>query len=174
MNRRKTHISAEIDQRVIERVRNAVYWTPGLKVGSFIEKAVSHAIQKLEEERGAMFESRKAKGGDGPEDRKSATPLVKIEVVEIYPYLDSPIPKELKEQGTCDISIRVGEFYIEIRNIQYKYHRDGSVLVEPPMSICPDPTQKNKHISAPSIVFKNPKLCKKIKEVVEREVIEFG
>lgn len=56
---RKRHkVSAEVDYDVAERVKNAVYWTPGLTMARFIEKALEDAIQKLEDERGGRFDGR--------------------------------------------------------------------------------------------------------------------
>ena len=56
--RRRSKVSAEVDYSVAERVKNAVYWTPGLTMARFIENALEDAIQKLEEERGGRFEAR--------------------------------------------------------------------------------------------------------------------
>lgn len=56
---RKRHkVSAEVDYNVAERVKNAVYWTPGLTMAKFIERALEDAIQKLEDERGGRFDAR--------------------------------------------------------------------------------------------------------------------
>lgn len=55
---RRSKVSAEIDYSVSERVKNAVYWTPGLTMARFIEKALEDAIEKLEEEKGGKFEAR--------------------------------------------------------------------------------------------------------------------
>lgn len=56
---RKRHkVSAEVDYDVAERVKNAVYWTPGLTMARFIERALEDAIQKLEDERGGKFDAR--------------------------------------------------------------------------------------------------------------------
>ena len=56
---RKRHkVSAEVDYDVAERVKNAVYWTPGLTMARFIERALEDAIQKLEDERGGRFDQR--------------------------------------------------------------------------------------------------------------------
>ena len=56
---RKRHkVSAEVDYSVAERVKNAVYWTPGLTMARFIERALEVAIDKLEEDRGEKFEMR--------------------------------------------------------------------------------------------------------------------
>ena len=56
--RKKHKVSAEVDYDVAERVKNAVYWTPGLTMARFIERALEDAIQKLEDERGGRFDTR--------------------------------------------------------------------------------------------------------------------
>ncbi len=55
---RRSKVSAEVDYDVADRVKNAVYWTPGLTMARFIEKALEDAIDKLEEDRGGKFEER--------------------------------------------------------------------------------------------------------------------
>jgi len=55
---RRSKVSAEVDYDVADRVKNAVYWTPGLTIARFIEKALEDAIDKLEEDRGGKFEAR--------------------------------------------------------------------------------------------------------------------
>ena len=55
---RRSKVSAEVDYDVADRVKNAVYWTPGLTMARFIEKALEAAIDKLEEDRGGKFEAR--------------------------------------------------------------------------------------------------------------------
>lgn len=49
------HISAEL----VDRVKNAVYWEPGLTVAGFAEEAFSKTLAEIEEERGAPFPQRK-------------------------------------------------------------------------------------------------------------------
>ena len=56
--RRRSKVSAEVDYDVADRVKNAVYWTPGLTMARFIERALEVAIDKLEEDRGEKFETR--------------------------------------------------------------------------------------------------------------------
>jgi hypothetical protein len=55
---KRSKVSAEVDYDVADRVKNAVYWTPGLTMARFIEKALEDAIDKLEEDRGGKFEAR--------------------------------------------------------------------------------------------------------------------
>ncbi|WP_068466728.1 hypothetical protein [Candidatus Protochlamydia phocaeensis] len=56
---KKQRITVQISEDVIERVKNAVYWTPGLTLASLAEEAFSTAVNKLEEEREASFPKRK-------------------------------------------------------------------------------------------------------------------
>jgi len=44
---------------VIERLKNAVYWTPGLTLASLAEDAFSKAVDDLEKEKEAKFPKRK-------------------------------------------------------------------------------------------------------------------
>jgi hypothetical protein len=49
------HISAEI----VDRVKNAVYWEPGLTVAGFAEDALEKALAEMETQRGAPFPQRR-------------------------------------------------------------------------------------------------------------------
>lgn len=55
----KQRITVQISEDVIERLKNAVYWTPGLTLASLAEEAFSNAVDALEEEKGAPFPKRK-------------------------------------------------------------------------------------------------------------------
>jgi hypothetical protein len=55
----KQRITLHISTELIDRVKNAVYWEPGLTVAGFAEEAFALAIEKLEKERGAAFPQRK-------------------------------------------------------------------------------------------------------------------
>lgn len=55
----KQRITVQISQDVIERIKNAAYWTPGLTLASLAEEAFSRAVDALEEERKASFPKRK-------------------------------------------------------------------------------------------------------------------
>ena len=55
----KQRITVQISVDVIERLKNAVYWTPGLTLASLAEEAFSKAIDVLENEREAPFPRRK-------------------------------------------------------------------------------------------------------------------
>ncbi|WP_036746567.1 hypothetical protein [Parachlamydia acanthamoebae] len=56
---RKQRITVQISEDVIERIKNAVYWTPGLTLASLAEEAFAKVVDALEEEREAPFPKRK-------------------------------------------------------------------------------------------------------------------
>lgn len=56
---KKQRITVQISMEVIERVKNAVYWTPGLTVAALAEEALSKAVDQLEEIREEKFQDRK-------------------------------------------------------------------------------------------------------------------
>lgn len=64
-NKLKTRVTIHIPVNLIERIKNAVYWEPGLTVAGFCEQALLKGIEKLEKEKGAPYPSRKEqlKGG---------------------------------------------------------------------------------------------------------------
>lgn len=55
----KQRITLHISTELVDRVKNAVYWEPGLTVAGFAEDAFALAIETLEKERGAAFPQRK-------------------------------------------------------------------------------------------------------------------
>lgn len=52
-----------IDPELIERMRNIVYWTPGLSLADLIEQSLEICITSLEEQRGSPFPERDGKLG---------------------------------------------------------------------------------------------------------------
>lgn len=55
---KKQRITVQISEEVIERVKNAVYWTPGLTLASLAEEAFAKAVDQLEKERKEEFPKR--------------------------------------------------------------------------------------------------------------------
>ena len=55
----KQRITLHISADLVDRVKNAVYWEPGLTVAGFAEEAFTRTIEELEQERGAPFPQRK-------------------------------------------------------------------------------------------------------------------
>ncbi len=62
---RKERLTVHLPVELIERVKNAVYWTPGLTLAGLAEEALTLAVERLERERGEPFPPRKSelKGG---------------------------------------------------------------------------------------------------------------
>lgn len=63
---KKQRVTIHIPVDLIDRVKNAVYWEPGLTLAGFAEDALSKALEQMETERGAPFPGRKEhklKGG---------------------------------------------------------------------------------------------------------------
>lgn len=61
----KKRMTVHISEDLAERIKNAVYWTPGLTVSEVAEKGLTWVIEQLEEENEGPFEERdqELKGG---------------------------------------------------------------------------------------------------------------
>lgn len=63
---KKQRITIHLPIDLIERVKNVVYWEPGLTLTGFAQEAFEHAVAQLEEKRGSSYPDRKErllKGG---------------------------------------------------------------------------------------------------------------
>lgn len=65
---KKQRITVQISSDIIERIKNAVYWTPGMTLTALTEMAYSKIIEELEKKRGESFRQRK-------ENLKSGRPV---------------------------------------------------------------------------------------------------
>lgn len=54
----KQRLTVQISHEVIEKVKNAVFWTPGMTLAAFAEDALSKAVERLEKSRGDKFPQR--------------------------------------------------------------------------------------------------------------------
>src|SRR6202165_4515254 len=54
-------VGVSLDPEVLERARNAVYWTPGLTLTALATTALAAAVDDLEYERGRPFPTRGGK-----------------------------------------------------------------------------------------------------------------
>lgn len=61
----KDRLTVHLPVDVIDRAKNAVFWTPGLTLAGLAETAFLKALERLEKENGGPFAPRKAelKGG---------------------------------------------------------------------------------------------------------------
>ncbi|RME56928.1 MAG: hypothetical protein D6795_00430 [Deltaproteobacteria bacterium] len=69
---RRTRITLNLPERLVEKFRDAVFWTPGLTMSGLAEQALARAIAALEAERGEPFPPRTARLSPGrpPRDRE--------------------------------------------------------------------------------------------------------
>src|SRR4051794_26063144 len=54
----KERLTVHVPVELIDRVKNIVYWTPGLTLARFAEEALTKEVEKREQERGAPFPHR--------------------------------------------------------------------------------------------------------------------
>lgn len=54
----KERITIALPTDLMDRARNAVFWTPGATLVELVENAVADALDRLEQENGAPFKSR--------------------------------------------------------------------------------------------------------------------
>jgi hypothetical protein len=61
----KERMTFHLPVEVMERAKNAVFWTPGLTLADLAAKALTDAVDRLEKKKGEAFPPRKAelKGG---------------------------------------------------------------------------------------------------------------
>jgi len=57
---KKRRITVQISEEIIERIKNATYWTPGLTLSCLVETALEREVDQMETDRGSSFEKRKA------------------------------------------------------------------------------------------------------------------
>lgn len=58
--RRKERLTVTLPVELLERLRNAVYWTPRLTVAGFLQQTLIAALDHLEQQRGEPFPRRMA------------------------------------------------------------------------------------------------------------------
>ncbi len=54
----KERITFHLSKPLIERIKNCVYWTPGLTMAELGEEALRVKIDQIEKQRGGPFQSR--------------------------------------------------------------------------------------------------------------------
>ena len=61
----KQRLTIQLPGNLLDRAKNAVYWTPGLTLASLAEEGLKHVVERIEKERGSSFPHRKEelKGG---------------------------------------------------------------------------------------------------------------
>ena len=55
---KRERLTAQLPPEVMNRVRDAVYWTPGLTIAGMTAQALNQYVDRLEAERGESFPPR--------------------------------------------------------------------------------------------------------------------
>lgn len=63
---RRTNVQGYIDAQVLDRARDAAFWTPGVSLSALIEQGLRSEIARLEAERGGRFPRRRGPLTPGP------------------------------------------------------------------------------------------------------------
>ncbi|HVE72007.1 MAG TPA: hypothetical protein VNI54_11620 [Thermoanaerobaculia bacterium] len=48
----------QLDSEIVDRLRNAVYWTPNVTIAGLVEGCIRETVDRMESERGATFPER--------------------------------------------------------------------------------------------------------------------
>ncbi len=54
----KQRVTVQISSALMNRLKNAVYWTPGITISSSIESAIEEKLRALEQTNNGEFEQR--------------------------------------------------------------------------------------------------------------------
>ncbi len=74
----KLRFTFQLREDVIEKARDAVYWTPGVTLASFAEEAFIRLIEQMEKQNGKPFPSRSAELKTGRPISGGADPFKRI------------------------------------------------------------------------------------------------
>ncbi|HET7711998.1 MAG TPA: hypothetical protein VFL80_08725 [Thermoanaerobaculia bacterium] len=55
---KRERLTVKLHAEIINRLRNAVFYTPGLTINGFIEKCIVSIVGEMEKERGSQFPER--------------------------------------------------------------------------------------------------------------------
>lgn len=55
---KRERLTVKLRAGIIERLRNAVFYTPGLTINGFIEQCINSIVDQMEEDRGSTFPER--------------------------------------------------------------------------------------------------------------------
>ena len=55
----RARVTVQLDGELVERMKNAVYWTPGLTMAGLAETAIGREVDALEQEHGGSFPLRR-------------------------------------------------------------------------------------------------------------------
>lgn len=53
--RERSRITVQLPAATLDRLRNAVYWTPGVTLTGFVQGCITDTVDRMERERGSVF-----------------------------------------------------------------------------------------------------------------------
>ena len=59
MPTQKERLTIHVSSQLVDRLRNAVYWTPGLTLAAIAEEGLARLVETMEKKRGEPFAQRK-------------------------------------------------------------------------------------------------------------------
>ena len=62
---KKQRMTVQISHEVVEKAKDAVYWTPGLTIAKLTENAIKEAVAKIEKRNGKSFSEREEELASG-------------------------------------------------------------------------------------------------------------
>ena len=103
-------------------------------------------------------------------EEKILEKLPEIEVVKVYPSKDKPKKEEIKEFGTCHISIK--ELGIDIKNISYFVGQNNTIKVMPPSNAYTEILSEyaKKRNIVHTVIFHNKEIWNHLKDVIRKEI----
>ena len=62
----KQRLTIQLPGLLLNRAKNAVYWTPGLTLAAIAEEGLKYVVERIEKEHGSSFPNRREelKGGE--------------------------------------------------------------------------------------------------------------
>lgn len=74
-SRKNMRVTLNLPTPLLDRMRNTVYWTPGLTLTGLIKSALQNALDNFERQQGRPFPSRLSELKSGRPRKRQATPL---------------------------------------------------------------------------------------------------
>ncbi|MBG0777600.1 MAG: hypothetical protein H0S85_14340 [Desulfovibrionaceae bacterium] len=61
----KTRITFYLSEAMVDKAKNAVFWTPGMTLSGLVEQALEERVERMESERGQAFPERSSELAKG-------------------------------------------------------------------------------------------------------------
>jgi hypothetical protein len=121
---KKSRMTVEIDEEILESCKNAVYWTPGLTLTKLTEMALTEMVHKMEINFGGKFPLRKEdlKPGRPIESEKVAHPVRFVDEAQFQKHLEESV--EENKEILASLAKSSEDQELEEHFLQYIYKKD--------------------------------------------------